>query len=186
MIGAGTLMLVLVAFFCYLNGVIIPLYEDKWSCRFPWVLLHGMNNICMYMLYIGIVKIWSLSDELYEKANLVLTWNPLPPNELVLHVQEPWFSAIRAGTKTVEGRKGGATKFERYCGRPITFVNGNASVTKRVYRLLYYPGLQSFLAANPNALPGVTDRNKQLEIYHQFYSDDDIAKAGGFTAIEWE
>ena len=66
----------------------------------------------------------------------------------MLHVQEPWFTEIAAGRKTVEGRVGPQGKFDNMIGGQITLSSSdNRELKARLVGVRHYPDLKSYLEA---------------------------------------
>ncbi len=64
-----------------------------------------------------------------------------------IHVQEPWLSEIVSGRKTVEGKRGPASKFTPLIGQDVRFFNRQQSVVRRVIAVRHYDTLDEYLDA---------------------------------------
>lgn len=76
-----------------------------------------------------------------------------------LHVQEPWFSFISSGCKTVEVRVGSKDKAHKmYCGQRLTLKTDSMSCQVTISKVQWYPSLDSCLcgAGWSNAAPHAT------------------------------
>ncbi len=102
----------------------------------------------------------------------------------VLQVREPWFTLIREGRKTIEGRRGRLEDFQHI--KSIEFQCNEESVIVNVHGLRHYVDLREMLLAEPleQLLPGVSSEQKALDIYHGFWSDDFVAASGGMVALD--
>jgi ASC-1-like (ASCH) protein len=103
----------------------------------------------------------------------------------IFHVQEPWFSHIKEGRKTVEGRlnKGRFSNLRE--GDIVTWMNNDNNInrmfkTKIVYikkyntfsRMIEVEGLET-------VLPGIKTIDKGVKnIYRKFYSEEKEDKYG--------
>lgn len=99
------------------------------------------------------------------------------PQILELNVQEPYFSLIKSGQKTVEGRLGKDKYFTFKQGDKVIFNNNleveiKAIVRYKTFReMLIFEGLK-------NVLPGVLTLEEAVKVYYQFYSPQDEQKYG--------
>ncbi|XP_076910774.1 uncharacterized protein LOC143568509 isoform X2 [Bidens hawaiensis] len=97
-----------------------------------------------------------------------------------LHVQEPFFSQIKDGHKTIEGRcAGGANRFE--AGSLILF---NKCLLLQVEDVHRYASFSDMLAAEglDKVLPGVETIKEGVQIYRKFYTEE-REKSNGVLAI---
>jgi ASC-1-like (ASCH) protein len=98
-------------------------------------------------------------------------------------VRDPWFSYINSGEKNVEGmlNKGWVSELARY-DRIIFMRNGKESDNFSTYvtELKYYKSFRDMLESlgNSRVLPGIGSIDKGVEIYRQYYSEDDETKYG--------
>lgn len=102
-----------------------------------------------------------------------------------IHCEEPWFSKIKDGSKTVEGRKFSA----KYCalrpGDTLEFFCEGDSFLTEVVEVKHYQTLEEYLSAEgyQNVLPGINSFADALEVYLQYNSREDLNVAGGFLGI---
>lgn len=98
-------------------------------------------------------------------------------------VSDPrWFSLLRDGKKTVEGRKNSP----KWSGISVGdyLVITNASQTKsfvgEVTKINSYPTLDTFLEGESldSLLPGITSVEEAKSIYNQLLSEEEIIKYG--------
>lgn len=105
---------------------------------------------------------------------------------LHIHCQEPWFSKIKAGLKTVEGRKYNAKYANLKSGDLLEFYCGDQHFLTEVIAVRNYKTLEEYLQTEDmqNILPGVGSFEEALAIYLQYSSREELAKAGGFLGIQ--
>ena len=95
------------------------------------------------------------------------------------HVQEPWFSHLKAGRKQFEGRLSGGEWLNLTPGASICFYNGTASISATVVDLHSFVDFAAAFDAYGQALlPGVTKREDAVAVYAQFYSAALVAEHG--------
>ena len=102
------------------------------------------------------------------------------------NVSEPWFSLIKCGLKTTEGRlnKGDFAEMKR--GDTITFTNdemkslGTRSFQVRITSKRHYSTFEEYLKGETlkRALPPVDTIEQGVAVYHQYYMPEDEAKFG--------
>lgn len=103
-----------------------------------------------------------------------------------IEVAEPWFSHIKSGEKTVEGKKATPKWMVIKAGDTIKFVNPAGDEVYKIVKDVrhYLPGgndpLDNYLAFEGirNCVPGITSLEKARDVYLQYYSIDDIAEYG--------
>lgn len=96
-------------------------------------------------------------------------------------VKEPWYTMIEKREKTIEGRlyKGRYTDLK--IGDKIVVLPEKASsfIMRTVVRLHVYDSFSSLLQCHLNqTLPGVKDVASGVEVYRQFFTQDDERKYG--------
>ncbi|RYR42564.1 hypothetical protein Ahy_A08g039028 isoform C [Arachis hypogaea] len=98
-----------------------------------------------------------------------------------IHVQEPFFSQLKDGLKTVEGRCAGG-KYSRIGLGNLILVN--KSVVFEVQEIRWYPTFADMLETENlgKVLPGVDSVEKGVEIYRRFYTEEK-EKSNGVLAI---
>jgi len=101
-----------------------------------------------------------------------------------IHCDEPWFSLIRQGVKTVEGRKNTHSYKKIKIGDKINFSNGKESFLADVKEIREYSSIEEYLndVSLENALPGVKSIQEGLDIYYQWSTEAKI-KQSGFLGI---
>ncbi len=104
-----------------------------------------------------------------------------------LHCQDPWFSLIADGKKSVEGRKNLARFRSWQPGDILVFYCGKRSFKTRITALRRYDLLENYLVAETieRALPGVKTISEGIDVYLQWSTLQEI-KALGFLGIEIE
>ncbi len=105
-------------------------------------------------------------------------------NHYTKHLSEPWFSLIKCGLKTIEGRlnKGDFEKMKR--NDILTFQNedfesvGLRSFQVRITSKKIYPSFESYLIGEKlsKCLPPIETIEDGVKIYYQYYSKEDEAK----------
>ena len=97
-----------------------------------------------------------------------------------IHCQDPWFSYIRQGSKTVEGRKKTHTYEKIRAGDQIHFTTGKESFFADVVEVREYPTLEAYLddVTLEKALPGIKTVEEGLNIYYQWSTKEQIAQYG--------
>lgn len=97
-------------------------------------------------------------------------------------VSEPWFSHIKSGAKTVEGKKRSPTweKLEKGDELKITLTGGNDTFTARIVDIKGYTSLDDYLKTETLAktLPGISNMTDAKNVY--------LSKPVGWTYPEIE
>jgi ASC-1-like (ASCH) protein len=104
-----------------------------------------------------------------------------------LHCQDPWFSLIEIGKKTVEGRKN-LPKFHNWKPGDLVVFHLDAREFKtRIRNIRGYKTLEDYLLTEglEQVLPGVKSLKEGIEIYTQWSTPKEI-DTFGFLAIEVE
>ncbi|KAJ3671525.1 hypothetical protein LUZ60_007604 [Juncus effusus] len=98
-----------------------------------------------------------------------------------LHVQEPYFSHLKDGTKKVEGRLATGNYNKVTEGSLLLF---NKCLLLRVERITKYSSLHEMLQVEKleNVLPGVSTIQEGVAVYRKFYTEE-REKANGVFAI---
>ncbi len=99
-------------------------------------------------------------------------------------VSEPWFSLIKTGLKTVEGRlnKGDFAQMKK--GDEIVFSNDSFGYNRyckvRIVNTKRYRTFHEYLSTEGlnKCLPGVDTINEGENIYHKYYSPEDAQRFG--------
>lgn len=106
-------------------------------------------------------------------------------NYIKLPVRDPWLYYIQIGNKTVEGRRGTHEKFASWINKKILLVNKERMIPVIVTDIKHYPDLYSYIDGEgvEKIAPQLSTKEQVIEEYHKFWSDDEIAKAGGMVAI---
>ncbi|XP_031090821.1 uncharacterized protein LOC115995809 isoform X1 [Ipomoea triloba] len=107
--------------------------------------------------------------------------NVLKTVDFELHVQEPFFSHLRSGEKTIEGRcaLGDYNKIE--VGASILF---NKCLVLQVQDVHRYASFREMLEAEPlsKVLPGIKSTEGGVQVYRNFYSEEK-ERSNGVLAI---
>ncbi len=101
-----------------------------------------------------------------------------------IHCKEPWFTLIRQGIKSVEGRKNTHSYRKIQPGDRINFMNGTESFLAEVQEVRHYPGLDEYFqdVSLEKALPGIATMEEAKNIYFEWTTEEKI-KEFGFLAI---
>lgn len=101
-----------------------------------------------------------------------------------IHCDDPWFSYIRQGIKTVEGRKKTHTYKKIKVGDRINFSNGKESFLANVLEIRTYETLEQYFddVTLEKALPGIQTIEEGLNIYLEWTTEEQI-KQYGFIGI---
>lgn len=96
---------------------------------------------------------------------------------LELNVQEPYFSLIKSGQKTVEGRLGKDKYFTFKHGDKVVF---NSNLETEIKTMVKYKSFKEMLIFEglKNVLPEVQTLEEGEQIYYQFYTKEDELKYG--------
>lgn len=102
-----------------------------------------------------------------------------------INCQEPWFTKIQAGLKTIEGRKYNAKYANLKSGDLLDFYCGDQNFLTEVVEVKVYKTLEEYLETEgfQNVLPGVESFQDAVAVYLQYNSRDALDKAGGFLGI---
>ena len=101
-----------------------------------------------------------------------------------LNVQDPWFSLIYCGNKTVEGRLAKKKFTKMKVGDIIIFSNDTLGFTrftkKRIIKINHYGNFKEYLQKEKleRCLPTITDINDGVSVYREFYSKEKEKKYG--------
>lgn len=114
-----------------------------------------------------------------EKGSELLTILSSIQNEL--HVQEPFFSYLKDGLKTIEGRC--ATGKYNLLGSGTLLLINKCTILK-VQDIIHYTSFSEMLTAEnlSKVLPGVQAIEEGVEIYRKFYTDEQ-ERSNGVLAI---
>ena len=94
-----------------------------------------------------------------------------------INVQEPYFSSIVSGKKTVEGRLNKGKFFDLQVGDILRI---NDSVEYLVTAKNIYPSFREMIAAEGliNVIPNKKTMDEALSVYSKFFSKEDELKYG--------
>jgi ASC-1-like (ASCH) protein len=96
--------------------------------------------------------------------------------KLNLHVQEPYYSQIKNGTKTVEGRLGKSKYFELVEGDVIQIND----LLVKVVKVTKYSTFKEMLIVEgiKNVIPDAQDLESAINVYYEFYTKEEELKFG--------
>ena len=110
--------------------------------------------------------------------SLVVSWQGM--NICELHCQEPWFSYLREGKKTVEGRLNDQECDSIRKGDEIELYNDKQRFRLTVTKVKKFATLTEYLetVGLKAALPGIKTIDEGRKIYLQFYTEEQIEQYG--------
>ena len=94
------------------------------------------------------------------------------------HLSEPWFTLIKLGLKTVEGRLNKGDFGKMNIGDTITFYNEDfeyREVTVKITKINNYKTFEKYLKKETltNCLPGFYRISDGLKVYYKYFSIED-------------
>lgn len=105
--------------------------------------------------------------------------------DAVINVQNPWFTLIKQGRKTIEGRlnKGQFSRLE--VGQTVMWENAGQTVKTKLVRIEKYQSFSDMLVNEGlrHVLPGKKTLKDGIDVYRGFYSEEKEAEHG-VLAIE--
>lgn len=117
---------------------------------------------------------------------------PEHQHEYKMFVQEPWFSQIKDGKKTIEARRGKDGQLKESLGRELSLTNGVEEFRVKVVEIKHYDTLDEFIDAEyANAAPQAKDAKEAKKLYleilskdKQVFSEEAIKEKGGINALK--
>lgn len=102
-----------------------------------------------------------------------------------IQCQEPWFSKIKKGLKTVEGRKFSDKYASLKPGEIVRFHCADNSFLTEVVKVIPYQSLEEYLHVEgfEKVLPGIESFQEAIDVYLGFNNNDNVNYTGGFLAI---
>ncbi len=131
----------------------------------------------------------SFSKQVSEKQK-VCSGQKMTP-DYVKDVQEPWFTLIALGLKTVEGRLNKGSFKDMKVGDTVLWTNQQQNfkreILTRISRITKYMGFEDYLQTEtlPKCLPGILNIEQGLQVYYKYFSKEDESQYG-VLAIEVE
>lgn len=116
---------------------------------------------------------------------------PEPEPNYTLNVSEPWFSLIKLGIKTVEGRLSKGKFKEMKPGDIIRWTNQEfdfeRSFYSRIVSKIQYTNFEEYLDREglDKCLPGIDNLENGLSVYYKYYTKQN-EKEYGVVAIKLE
>ena len=99
-----------------------------------------------------------------------------------IHVSEPWFTFIKEGKKTVEGRLNKGQFAELHVNDIVIWFNKDSTeeIKTRIIEINLYPSFRNMLEKErlENVLPSKTSLDDGEKVYYQYYSPEDEKKFG--------
>lgn len=106
-----------------------------------------------------------------------------------LYIREPYYSQIQRGEKTIEGRIASKTMRALDPGETLTFIKGRSGqrTPTQIESLHIYAGFAAMLEEEDISalLPGVTDVEEGVAIYHKLPHFEQRAQKSGVIAIRF-
>lgn len=95
-----------------------------------------------------------------------------------IHCQDPWFTFLKNGIKTIEGRKYSEKYQKLKKGDIIEFYKNGDSFKAQIIDIKVYENLDEYLNKNDlnNILPGVKSIEEGRKIYTGFTSEEELKK----------
>lgn len=97
-----------------------------------------------------------------------------------VNVQEPWFTFIKKGKKTVEGRLNKGRFASLKINDILIFENNGQECKVKIVDINKYNSFKELMEKEglEKVLPGVESIDKGIKVYRQFYSEEDEKKYG--------
>lgn len=97
------------------------------------------------------------------------------------HLSEPYYSQVKSGLKTIEGR---IDKNDYSEGLQIEFWNGDDSFLCAIEKIRRYSSFEEMIKSEGIAkvLPGVFSTEEGVAVYRKFFTEDDEKK--GVLALQ--
>jgi len=93
-----------------------------------------------------------------------------------VHVSEPWYTHIKEGRKTVEGRPKRNTFAEMKVGQTVKFFNKqlNENFCAKIIEINEYKTFFDMIRSNglENVLPGIRNIDEGVSVYMQYYNKE--------------
>jgi ASC-1-like (ASCH) protein len=104
-----------------------------------------------------------------------------------VHVSEPWYTHIKEGRKTVEGRPKRKTFAEMQVGQTIKFFNKelNENFCAKIIEINEHKTFLDMIRSNgiENVLPEIRNLEEGVSVYRQYY-DEEIESQYGVVGIK--
>jgi ASC-1-like (ASCH) protein len=100
--------------------------------------------------------------------------------DAVINVQNPWFTLIKEGRKTIEGRLNKGRFASLKVGQVIMWENAGQAVKTKLVRIEKYNTFSDMLANEGlrHVLPDIKTIKDGVDVYRQFYSEAKEAEYG--------
>jgi len=93
-----------------------------------------------------------------------------------VHVSEPWYTHIKEGRKTIEGRPKRNTFAEMKVGQTVKFFNKqlNENFCAKIIEINEYKTFFDMIRSNglENVLPGIRNIDEGVSVYMQYYNKE--------------
>lgn len=102
-----------------------------------------------------------------------------------IHCEEPWFTKIKQGIKTVEGRKFSNKFASLKYGEILKFCCETESFLTQVIKVVPYKSIDDYLHIEgiSKVLPGIDSLQEALDVYLGYNTREELEASGGFLAI---
>lgn len=102
-----------------------------------------------------------------------------------IHCEEPWFTKIKQGVKTVEGRKFSNKLASLKSGEILKFCCANNSLLTQVVKVVPYKSIDEYLHSEgfSKVLPGIESFQEALDVFLGYNNNEGQDTSGGFLAI---
>lgn len=144
-------------------------------------------------LVLLVVILFALVAALCDKMLRQLIHNFTPVSK-VIHVQEPWYTEIVKGRKTVEGRTGPEKKYSKLIGSLVRITNGTNSVVCKLKKVRHYKDLATYIHTEGREYiaPHIESVYDTFIAYQSIvdndgnavFSPENINKEGGICALD--
>ena len=106
-------------------------------------------------------------------------------HEIRITIKEPWFSYIKAGKKTIEGRINKGLFRQLQPGKNVIFTNGYDQVKVKIIGKNEYSSFEEMLKKESlgSVLPNIKSIQEGVNIYRQYFTED-VEKQYGVVALK--
>ena len=100
--------------------------------------------------------------------------------DAIINVQNPWFTLIKQGRKTIEGRLNKGQFAQLKVGQIVMWENAGQTVKTKLVRIEKYDTFSDMLANEGlrHVLPDITTIKDGVDVYRQFYTESKESEHG--------
>ena len=169
------------------NGLIGLNGKLPWKCPddLSWFQSHTRGKVVIMGR-----RTWESLPPLPDRFKIVVSRQPLDPKRHMFRMMldEPYFSQIKRGEKTIEGRLSTPERSHIQTGDTILFTKSSDSkdtFVQSVATVRQYPSFHDMLSKEnlASVLPGVVSVEEGVQVYRRFYSAS-AESAAGVLAIQ--